>query len=186
LDDDALWPALAAVGFDRAPIVRDVEAAVVDAVLAGGPRGRSSAALFEFSFELDVNSRVFLSAVAAADSGECEVVIRDFLNIALVPQRTPFAERIEEVFAKTEFRPLARFVDALELEFAEARRGGFRRIFPTKEKSRDGEADEALARYVALGEAEQAPFYAELVPVFDQYVEDLLDCKNQNPTCGVA
>jgi hypothetical protein len=192
--DPELWPALEALGFERERIVRDVEAAVIDAILAGEPQGRSSAALLEFVFALDANSKIQLAAIASPDldarmGGEHEViqaVVRDFLNLALVPKRTPFAERIEEAFAKEELRPLARFVEAVELEIGEARRGGFRRIFPANGMQREGESDEALAKYAEFSEEEQTKFYGDMVPVFDQYIEDLLDCKNQGAACAVA
>jgi hypothetical protein len=200
LSHAVLWQLLEALGYDRGSVTRAAEAAVVQTILAaasGEQKGvRTEMALFEFAFALTANAELFLTDVSPV-SFEAPIGIereikaalaRDFLGLALVPRHNAFVDRIEETFAKPELKDLALFIAVVEFEIAELRRGGFRRVFPVAQ-GEDGpgtDADEMLAKYLAFNVAEQTEYYAKFVPVFDHYIEDLLDCKNQGAGCAVA
>jgi hypothetical protein len=196
----ALWPVLESLGYDRGAIVRAAEAAIVQTIIAAASgeqrTTRAEIALFEFAFAMTANTELFLTDVSpvtfeaaiGVEGNVKGVVVRDFLALALLPRRSAFADRIEETFTKPELKDLGIFMNIVEFEIAELRKGGFRRVFPVAQEEllAKSEADEMLEKYIGFSAAEQTEYYAKLVPMFDQYIEDLLDCKNQGAGCAVA
>jgi hypothetical protein len=194
---EPFWPFLESLGFDSEKVRRDVEDAIVIVVMAGRQEmldqknHRCSFEMYGFDVLLDADGRIHvlevnispaLGVTSALDRRVKTPLVKDFLNLALIPERSACSERIEEIFTNPEARDLARFIAVVEMEMAETRRGQFERIYPVPERvvshrmylEHSTDLDAAVARYVGMPEEKKESYFRRMTPVFEEYMRDLI------------
>jgi hypothetical protein len=143
---------------------------------------------------LEFNVSPALGTSSALDLHVKAPLVRDFMDVSLVPARNAFAERIEQAFASKGREEITGFIAVVEMEIAERQKGAFERIYPTAERvgthlrylETPSQFDRLLAKYVQMSPAKQEAYFREMVLQFDDYVEDLLHCDTQSRMCQVA
>jgi hypothetical protein len=194
---EAFWPFLESLGYDSLKVRHDVEDAVVIVIMAGRPEliaqknHRCSFEMYGFAVPIDADGQIHvlevnlapaLGVTSALDRRIKKPLVRDFLNLALIPERNATSEKIEEVFADPGMTELAKFIAVVELEVADQRRGGFQKIFPVPERILSFEKfmapsklDRAIGRYTLMSEVEKEQYFESMVPLFVHYLEDVVD-----------
>jgi hypothetical protein len=142
---EPFWPFLESIEYDPAKMKRDVEDAIVIVVMSGRKellRQRNHGCSFKmygFDIFLDADGDIHvleaiispaLGATSGLDRQVNTPLVKDFLNVSLIPKRSACSERVEEVFKKAELRGCAKFISVVDLEMSELHRGGFERSYP--------------------------------------------------------
>jgi hypothetical protein len=203
------WPFVEGLGYDGEKIRRNVADAIVTVMMAARDRLRAQAnhrcsfELYGIDILLDADGKIHLlefnvspalGTSSALDLHVKEPLVRDFLDVSLVPVQGAVADRIEHAFASREREEIAGFITVVEMEIAERQKGAFERVYPTPERvgmlrrylEKPSQFDELLAKYVRMSRTKQQAYFTEMVPLFDDYVEDLVHCDAQSPMCQVA
>jgi hypothetical protein len=203
------WPFVEGLGYDGAKIRRDVADAIVTVMMAAREclraqaNHRCSFEMYGIDVLLDAEGQIHLlefnvspalGTSSALDAHVKAPLVRDFLDMSLVPVQSDFAERIEQAFVTKGREDIAGFIAVVEMEIAERQKGAFERIYPTPERvemhrryfENPSLFDSLLAKYVRMSPAKQEAYFREMSPLFDDYVEDLLHGDTQAPMCQVA
>lgn len=157
------WPWLKEQGFDIEEIRSKIEDAFVTCIMASRetfrkqPRLRESFELFGFDVILsktgeihilEVNVSPALGTSSNLDMAIKAPLVKDLMNIALVPHPTKESDFIEHKMLKRDDPDFCAYVSICEYEEANKRRGGFKCIYPTVERF------EKLAKYIEHKEPE--------------------------------
>jgi hypothetical protein len=189
------WPFLESQeGFDVPAIRRKIEDAIVQILIAAHktfkeqPNHRLAFELFGFDVMIDqeqnvsvleVNVTPALGTASALDMAIKAPLVADLFNLVMIPKRTELGKKADAAMISPETDPKVKsFIGALEFEAAEARKGGFQRIFPTPEKvAAFGElmtaktpADDALAEWIGMDDEKKGTFLQEGLDAWKNYL----------------
>jgi hypothetical protein len=194
---EPFWPFLESIGYDPTKVKRDVEDAIVVVVMSGRKEllrqrnHRCSFEMYGFDILLDADGEIHvleanispaLGVTSGLDRQVKTPLVKDFLNVSLIPKRSPCSERVEEVFESAELRELAQFISVVELEMSELHRGGFERIYPMADRivslgrylESPTDLDRIVAKYVQQSERAKEAYFRKMAPVFQIYMRDLV------------
>jgi tubulin polyglutamylase TTLL5 len=183
------WPWLTENGFDAGLIRSRIEDAFVTVIISARetfleqPTHRLSFEVFGFDVMLDEEGNVFILEVnvtpAMGTSSKLDLFVKgpvssDLYNTALIPKVSAAAEKVEEIVSGEEKVELVDLIAVAEYELAQQRLGGFRCIYPTKERVGSHgpllvartRRDLALERWIGMDEAERGQFLEERSAAF--------------------
>lgn len=175
------WPYLENAGFKVDEVKQKIEEAISTVIIAARgtlmlqSRLRTSFELFGFDVILDKDANVYILEVnvspALGTSSQLDMhikapLVRDLLNLAMVPKPSPVVDKTEEMFANKvdQDTEVATFTAICEYEMAQTRLGGFKCIYPTPDSVQTigkyledpTEFDNALSEWVTLDEDQKA------------------------------
>ena len=203
------WPMMEALNYDVEKMKHDIDDAIVTVLMCAReglimqPHHRNSFELYGFDILVDVDGGIHLLEVnispALGRSSQLDIhvkapLVRDWLTMALIPKDSAFSERLESAFTDPQKQDLASFIAIAELELADRRLGGFRRIYPTPERIRTHHKylpfptplDISVAKYMLMSDTKKQSYVRKMVPVLDEFVEDLLNCTPGISSCAVC
>ena len=181
------WPYLAEHGFDPEVIKGRIDDAIVQTIIAATRSFRIqknasvSYELFGFDVMLDADGNVFILEVnispAMGTSSELDKVIKtplniDLFNMILLPKPGSKLSALDI----PEQTPASNYLMLHQYEETMARRGGFRAVFPTKERLEyydmipQTDKDKVLAKYITLDEEQRVEYLQKLKPHYDSYI----------------
>ena len=195
------WPFMEAANFDVHKMKKEVDDAIVTILMCARPsfmkqtNHRCSFEMFGFDVLVDCDGGIHILEVnispALGRSSKLDVhiktpLVKDWLNMALVPKKSQFHERLESTFENPEKQELAEFLSVVEMEFAESRKGAFRRIYPTPERVKSHmkylpgptNQDINLARYVCMTPEQKTQYVRKMSHALEKEVDDLINCVN--------
>lgn len=195
------WPWLKEQGFDCDEIRSKIEDAFVTCIMASRetfrqqPRLRESFELFGFDVILskegdihilEVNVSPALGTSSNLDMAIKAPLVKDLLNVALIPQPTETANFIEEKMLKRDDEDICAAVSICEYEIAQKRLGGFRCIYPTPERvtklkkymEHTEPEDLALEKWITSNDTEKTEYLTGLLQHFNEAVKNSKEGSN--------
>lgn len=192
------WPLLESMGFNVPEIKRKIEDAFTQVIIAAHKtfkeqeNHRNAFELFGFDVMLDNDQNIYILEVnvtpALGTSSELDrfikmPLVKDFLNIALIPkiQCEKETQRVEDLMRNSEEsadkKKLRDVVSVCEYELAQMKEGGFHCIWPTPDRCKQmgelleakTENDEMLAKWISMNDEEKRAFLNENFNEFKTY-----------------
>lgn len=195
-----LWPFLASNGFDCQKIKNEVDDLISIVLISACPElrkqknNRCSFELYAFDILLDENGGVHLLEVnispALGTSSKLDMfikapLVRDWLNIALIPivdcDNIKTALSVEKAFNGLN-RNLAQFLALCEFSIADERCGDFRRVFPSQNRihmynwMEMSDLDQALLNWLKMDDQSKEKYVNENADEYLQFCDDRLTC----------